>query len=283
VKDLILHLFTTREENNHRAKLLHFRVILILILFFALLPFSSSYIKSASGKVLGASTSITPTELLFLTNKDRKDSGAIPLKENENLTQAASKKADDMFLKNYWAHNSPDGKTPWGFIKDAGYNYVYAGENLAKGFSNSKSVIDAWMASTEGHRENMLSSNFEDVGFAVKTGNLNGEETVLVVEEFGGKTLVPIQAGPDRAKEQAVAGKSSITFPLLPSVKINSFSYSGALVMFIIMLFMFAIVLDLIVSHQNKVVRIVGHNLDHLLFFVFIALLVINLAKGAIL
>ena len=271
-----------KEENNYRAKLLHFKVILLLILFFYTSSFSSIYIKSASGKVLGVSSSITPGELLSLTNKDRKDSGVVPLKEDQSLSLAASKKADDMFLKNYWSHNAPDGTTPWVFIKDAGYSYVYAGENLARGFNNSKGVVDAWMNSPE-HKQNVLSPNFEDVGFAVKTGNLAGEETVLVVEEFGGKNLVPLQAGQDNTKEQAVAGKSSIALPILSSIRVNSFSYSGGLVMFIIFLFMVAFVLDIVISHRNKVVRVVGHNIDHLLFFVLIALLVFNLAKGVIL
>src|SRR3990172_3890597 len=95
-----------------------------------------------------------------------------------------SKKAQDMLDYGYWAHNSPTGKSPWVFIRSSGYNYVYAGENLARGFATADSVMKAWMASPD-HRANVLSANYEDVGFAVKLGKLNGEETVLIVEELG--------------------------------------------------------------------------------------------------
>ena len=93
-----------------------------------------------------------------------------------------------MFAKNYWAHVSPDGTTPWVFIKSAGYSYVYAGENLARGYNTSQDVVTAWMASPE-HKQNMLSSNYQNVGFAIVTGNLTGEDTVLVVEMFGSTAL----------------------------------------------------------------------------------------------
>ena len=86
-----------------------------------------------------------------------------------------------MFSKDYWAHNAPDGTTPWVFIKNTGYNYIYAGENLARGFNSASDVINAWMNSPE-HRQNVLSPNYQNVGFAVATGTLSGEDTVLVVE-----------------------------------------------------------------------------------------------------
>ena len=41
------------------------------------------------------------------------------------------------------------------------------------------------MASTAGHRENILNSTFTEIGVAVKNGILLGEETTLVVQFFG--------------------------------------------------------------------------------------------------
>lgn len=140
---------------------------------------------------MGTSVDITSQELLLFTNQDRQKEGLSALTINNQLSQAAALKATDMFGKNYWAHNAPEGTTPWFFIKEAGYVYVYAGENLARGFNSSEDVVKAWMASPS-HRENMLSKNYQDVGFAVVPGKLNGEDTVLVVEMFGGKGEVPI-------------------------------------------------------------------------------------------
>ena len=64
-----------------------------------------------------------------------------------------------MIAKNYWAHNAPDGASPWSFFKNVGYRYLYAGENLARDFGDSASVVNAWMNSPT-HRDNLLSGRY---------------------------------------------------------------------------------------------------------------------------
>jgi hypothetical protein len=193
MKDFLHHLFLPHISNNYRAKLLHRKSILltITILFFA--GFSLSAVRTTFPSVLGTYSDITSEQLLLLTNQKRQENSLPPLSLNGELSAAASSKADNMFAEDYWAHNSPDGKTPWVFIKAAGYNYIYAGENLARGFTNAQDVINAWMASPE-HRQNMLSSNYQSVGYAVETGKLNGEDTVLVVEMLGSTALAAAPA-----------------------------------------------------------------------------------------
>src|SRR5207253_1856778 len=109
-------------------------------------------------------TNISTDALLTFTNQKRQDDGIAPLHISSELSSAASAKAADMFAKDYWAHNSPDGTTPWFFFQKVGYNYVYAGENLAKDFDNSEGVINGWMGSPS-HRENMLNGKYDEVGF----------------------------------------------------------------------------------------------------------------------
>jgi hypothetical protein len=89
-----------------------------------------------------------------------------------------------MFSKNYWAHVAPDGTTPWDFIKKNGYNYSSAGENLARDFNDSQSVVSAWMAS-KSHRENIVNLHYREIGIGVVNGILDGKETTLVVQMFG--------------------------------------------------------------------------------------------------
>jgi hypothetical protein len=89
-----------------------------------------------------------------------------------------------MMLKNYWAHISPDGTTPWHFINDSGYAYSAAGENLAKDFNISSGVIAGWMGSPL-NRDNVLNPTYQDVGYAVIDGSLVGSETTLVVAMYG--------------------------------------------------------------------------------------------------
>lgn len=127
---------------------------------------------------------ITTSNIIYLANQSRSSDGLNTLSENGKLDSAALTKANNMFELQYWDHYGPNGESPWQFIKAAGYDYVYAGENLAKGFKTAEGVHEAWMASTT-HRANIMSPNYEDIGVAVVTGVLLGSQTILVVQMFG--------------------------------------------------------------------------------------------------
>ena len=135
-------------------------------------------------KVLGVATSISPSEIISLSNQQRASNGLGGLAYNSKLTAAAEAKARDMFAKDYWAHYAPDGTSPWYFITQAGYSYTTAGENLAKDFDTSAGVVNGWMNSA-GHRANILNTSFRDTGVAVMNGTLQGSETTLVVAMYG--------------------------------------------------------------------------------------------------
>ncbi len=282
MKDFFLHFFIPKESNNHRAKILHHTNLLLTIVFLLLTSFFIQRLKVSFPSVLGVRADITSQELLILTNQERQNNGIAPLSFNEKLAEAAEKKAQDMLEYDYWAHNSPTGKTPWVFIKSSGYKYVYAGENLARGFSNTKDVVKAWMTSPD-HRANMLSSNYQDVGFAVKVGELNGEETVLIVEELGNLNT-PIAR--DKTVEIAVASGTNGTVKNATSENrkpfINSLSFSSNINVMIVLIFIFAFLLDMIIIEKNKIMRFVGHNVDHILYLVLILSLVGMLSKGVI-
>ena len=283
MKDFLSHLFIPKESNNHRAKVLHHTNLFLTIVFLLLASFLIQGIKVNFPSVLGIKADVSSQELLILTNKERQNNGIAPLAFNEQLTDAAAKKADDMFEYGYWAHNSPSGKTPWVFIKSSGYRYVYAGENLARGFTTPEDVIKAWMTSSAGHRENMLSSNYSDVGFAVKIGKLNGEETVLIVEELGSLSM-PIARS--KVQEIATAKEANTAVKNVTSVNrqplINSLSFASNIYVMIILIFIFVFLLDMIIIEKKKIMRFVGHNVDHILYLVLILALVGMLSKGVI-
>lgn len=281
MRDFLAHLFTPRESNNHRAKVLHHTNLFLTIVFLLLASFFLQRIKVSFPSVLGIKADISSEELLLLTNKERQNAGAGSLIFNDRLAQAAIKKAQDMFDYNYWAHNSPTGKTPWVFIKSSGYQYVYAGENLARGFTTPEDVIKAWMASPD-HKSNMLSSNYEDVGFAVKLGKLNGEETVLVVEEFGNlhmpiakskiQEIAAGNAGAPQKNVQAVHKQ-----PFISTSALSSNIYYAFVIVFIAVL-----LLDMIIVEKKKVMRFVGHNIDHILYLLLVLVLIGIWGKGVI-
>ena len=126
---------------------------------------------------------VLPGVLNTLTNLERSKVGEAELKENPLLTQAAQAKANDMAKNNYFAHVSPDGKTPWYWFNKAGYQYLYAGENLAVHYSESGFVTQAWMNSVT-HRANIMKQNYTEIGTAVATGTWRGVESVFVVQLY---------------------------------------------------------------------------------------------------
>lgn len=138
----------------------------------------------ASGSVLGVQATITSAGLLNDTNAQRQKDNELPLRYNDQLSAAAYMKAQDMFKQQYWAHIAPDGTTPWAWFAKAGYDYSYAGENLAKNFTTAGATVAAWMASPT-HRANILDVHYTDVGFAVMDGMLNGAQTTLIVALYG--------------------------------------------------------------------------------------------------
>lgn len=127
---------------------------------------------------------ILPDAIISDTNKSRIGENLSPLKNSEILNKAAQKKAEDMAKNGYFAHISPDGKTPWFWFSAVGYEFSNAGENLAVNFSESKDITKAWMDSPS-HRANILSQNFTEIGIGTAKGEYQGRETVFVVQLFG--------------------------------------------------------------------------------------------------
>jgi hypothetical protein len=166
----------------------------------------------------GYASDMNVADIYMLSNDQRASAGSPKLTENAQLMAAAANKAADMLEKNYWAHNSPAGQTPWDFILASGYKYTAAAENLAKNFDTSSQVISAWMNSTE-HRTNLLNSRYRDVGIAVVNGTLLGEQTTLVVMEFGepavpttslsAKPVVPVKPPTPTTPKKLASHKTS--------------------------------------------------------------------------
>lgn len=201
---VLQHLFVPHHTNNHRAKALQIDAMFVYALVFVLFNVVTKVMSIAYPDILGYATNIQVEQLLAETNARRQAEGIPPLVLNQQLSEAAAGKAADMFGNDYWAHVSPKGKTPWDFIVGAGYRYSVAGENLAKNFQDSSGVVNAWMNSPT-HRENLLKSNYKEVGFAVVNGRLQGEETTLVVQMFGTRPATRIVEAVEPSPAAAIA------------------------------------------------------------------------------
>lgn len=137
---------------------------------------------SKNGAVSG---NLAVNTIVSETNNERKANNLPTLAVDELLTNAAEAKLDDMFKKQYFEHESPQGKGPGDVAEDAGYRFLTVGENLALGtFTDEKDLVKAWMDSP-GHRANILGSQFTEIGIAAKKGMFKGENVWIAVQEFG--------------------------------------------------------------------------------------------------
>lgn len=126
----------------------------------------------------------TEDDIISLTNEYRKEKGLDVLVKNEKLMESAKMKAEDMRDLEYFAHVSPDGVELWNIVQKTGYNYSIIAENIAEGYFSSTSVVEAWMDS-EGHRENILSIELEEIGVAIlETINSNDNKSYILVQHF---------------------------------------------------------------------------------------------------
>lgn len=311
---ILQYIFLPHADNNHRSKALHLDSLSVYVLIFVFLQLFIPFGVAQFPEVLGYATDIRVEELLRETNSKRATLGLGGLALNPQLSFAAAQKANDMFKFNYWAHNNPEGKRPWDFITDAGYRYSIAGENLAKNFSTSGNVVDAWVASPT-HYENLVKPGYKEVGFAVVNGVLNGEETTLVVQMFGAQTsevklasiIIPtkmpvVTKAPSPTPISIVNGESTEeTVASLPAVvqvndieltsfaavtnqpTINLFTVKREVVLIFLLGLLSVLSLDAYIAHKRAVVRMTGHSMAHILFFGVIMVYIFFIRRGSLL
>ncbi len=126
---------------------------------------------------------VLPGVLATLTNEERQAEEVPDLVVNPLLSRAAQLKAEDMATREYFAHTSPEGKSPWYWIDAVGYQYNYAGENLAVNFTDSQDVTDAWMNSPT-HKANIIKRVYREMGTGVAVGMYKGRKTTFVAQVY---------------------------------------------------------------------------------------------------
>jgi uncharacterized protein YkwD len=112
---------------------------------------------------------ITRESVVAAMNEQRARMTLPPLREDARLEAAAEDRMRDMEDQGYWAHEAPDGRSPFFWLRPRGYFFRAAGENLATGYESMELLIAGWMES-EGHRANILSADYADCGVAVIDG-----------------------------------------------------------------------------------------------------------------
>ncbi|MCX6705116.1 MAG: CAP domain-containing protein, partial [Candidatus Woesebacteria bacterium] len=170
--------------NDHRPHILrgnNVRNIAVALILLEILVFVMPIITRINIK--GGMAAVLPAILANLTNEERQSQNLQILAVSPILNKAAEMKAEDMATKGYFAHTSPEGKTPWYWLEKVGYKYQYAGENLAVNFSDSIDVTNAWMASPT-HKANIVKGNYTEIGTGIATGLYEGKETIFVAQVY---------------------------------------------------------------------------------------------------
>lgn len=303
---LIVHLFIPHESNNQKAKVLHPSGLLVISLFLLLFQSVITFTPKVFPSVLGYASQISPTEVIRLTNEKRVAAGLSPLSENGTLSAAALAKGNDMLAKGYWAHFAPDGTSPWKFFNDFGYKYRYAGENLARDFSNPSSAVDAWMASPT-HRENILNGNYKEIGIGVVEGSLGGADTTIIVQFFGSRSnaepSIPIARAQTIATASPKASAVTLAVANIPTATpaptytptptpvptaltttylVSPFNSTKNISLAVVGILLLVLSIDLIVVRRRRIMRIGGRTIAHIAYLGMILAVILILKAGQI-
>lgn len=183
---MLKDLFIPHEGNNYEPRALHpYR-----LLFYALSSILFKVILIGAVLILPMEAWLTPDilaeqsrKIIELTNIIRKNLKLTPLAESPLLNQAAEEKAQDMLLKQYFSHTGPDKKTLADWLKQIKYSFSVAGENLAIGFTSPEEVVNGWTRSPT-HYQNMIDSDFKEIGVGIASGLYENIGTTLVAQYF---------------------------------------------------------------------------------------------------
>jgi uncharacterized protein YkwD len=138
-----------------------------------LLPTLALLLIASVASAIEPSNEITAANVLREMNGYRAEEGLPPLQLDERIHQAAEDRMRDMEDGQYWSHRAPDGRSPFVWLASHAYDYQSAGENLANGFETARLLVQAWMES-QGHRANIMSTDYEDCGIAIIDGSTKG-------------------------------------------------------------------------------------------------------------
>jgi len=258
LSSFLKHTFLPHEGNNYRPHFFREHVLLTTItlsIFLLIVSFTTYTLL----RTTAFGSSVASSVLIDLTNETRIKNNLPPLANNLQLKQAAILKGMDMNARQYFSHYSPEGTSPWHWIEEAGYRYLYAGENLAINFKNSKDVEEAWLASRK-HKENILSDRYKDIGIGVVRGKADGRPVLFIVQMFG----TPSQ-------ESTSKGYEASWYELL---LFNAPSYIATFYTVLVVIIMIALIIMISIEAHKQHVKHILYAI--LLLFAVAICLVIN-------
>jgi len=118
-------------------------------------------------------------EMLRLVNQERVANGLAPLEADPEMTEVARRHSADMFARGYFAHNTPENKSPFDRMRESEVRFRTAGENLA--FAPTVPMAHTGLMNSPGHRANILKPQFGRIGIGILDGGRRG---LMVTQNF---------------------------------------------------------------------------------------------------
>jgi uncharacterized protein YkwD len=124
-----------------------------------------------------------------------------PVALNAKLNSAARGHSQDMLARDYFEHNTPEGRTPFQRMEAAGYTFIAAAENLAwrgtTGTADERAYVEAQHVDLfvdtdipgRGHRLTLLNGNLREVGISIIRGSFTSNgvpyDSVMQTQDYG--------------------------------------------------------------------------------------------------
>jgi len=118
-----------------------------------------------SWTLVAVDSSLERDSVIVLGNAERTRRGLAPLAHDAGLDGVAAAHARDMAERGYFSHVTPEGRDLAARLQAAHQTYRAAAENIA-GNESARRAIHAWLTS-RGHRENLLSPDYDRIGVGV--------------------------------------------------------------------------------------------------------------------
>lgn len=111
-------------------------------------------------------------QMIEMVNKERIGQGLTVVTFDTKLRDVGRKHSEDMFLRGYFSHYSPEGENVADRAAEASINYIVIGENLA--YAPNLNLAHTGLMNSPGHRANILSEDFNKIGIGIQDGGVYG-------------------------------------------------------------------------------------------------------------
>jgi uncharacterized protein YkwD len=107
-------------------------------------------------------------DMVALVNAHRRSRGCPELQWLDPAAEAAQGHSNDMALRDYFDHVSPEGQRPWDRLRARGVGYRMIAENIAftPGMS-ARETLAGWLQSP-GHRQNLDNCAYTHHGIGLR-------------------------------------------------------------------------------------------------------------------